>query len=430
MVTPLAATLSRDPVTLQSIETVNVDGSGRHTFPKVFLEDDDPVGLAVFENSFFWANKLQLFRTSPHTTKEREVLLNASISAFLVLHQSQQPKSKYPAYVPGSCSHLCLLSPVHPKGYKCVCPEGMFLLPSGTCSELKLVFSSGKRLYLLKVGFMGTAIERSLVQEHPRNIYLLDIDWKRNLIYWTDTQGHLFHSTGYLGDKQEIWTEHTVCSANVDIPTGNLYWLPCDRSAIQRTRLAGPDTHILYKTGSVILHLLLDWPRRLLYWVESGEPLKSMTLDGKSIQTVWRGTWTADTHVTLDLGSSSILWTTKGSGLQSLSLLKNRTYTLNETWSDGMIAAHEPYLLTLNRTALVLWNRRKPEPFSVSKEAYVQKMIILAENLEVPGKSSPGGFLRDPRYVALLGVFPTRNSRVSSHLCQRGPTPQFGRPSA
>lgn len=95
-----------------------------------------------------------------------------------------------------------------------------------------------------------------------------------------------------------------------------------------------------------------------------------------------------------------------------------------------MIAAHEPYLLTLNRTALVLWNRRKPEPFSVSKEAYVQKMIILAENLEVPGKSSPGGFLRDPRYVVLLGVFPTRNSRVSSDLCQRGPTPQFGRPSA
>lgn len=94
MVTPLAATLSRDPVPLQSIETVNVDGSGRHTFPKVFLEDDDPVGLAVFENSFFWANKLQLFRTSPHTTKERVVLLNASISAFLVLHQSQQPKSK------------------------------------------------------------------------------------------------------------------------------------------------------------------------------------------------------------------------------------------------------------------------------------------------------------------------------------------------
>ena len=55
-----------------------------------------------------------------------------------------------------------------------------------------------------------------------------------------------------------------------------------------------------------------------------------------------------------------------------------------------MIVAHEPYLVTLNRTALMLWNRRMPEPFSVSKEPYIQKMIILAENLEVPGESSPG----------------------------------------
>lgn len=75
--------------------------------------------------------------------------------------------------------------------------------------ELKLVFSSGTRLYLLKVGFMGTAVERTLVQEHPRNIYLLDIDWKRNLVYWTNAQGQLFCSTGYSGEKQEIWTEHT-----------------------------------------------------------------------------------------------------------------------------------------------------------------------------------------------------------------------------
>ncbi|XP_034860006.1 low-density lipoprotein receptor-related protein 5-like [Mirounga leonina] len=274
----------------ESIETVNVDGSGRHTFPEIFLEDDDPIGLAVFENSFFWANKIRLFHTSPHTPKERVVLLSASISAFSVLHKSQQPKGRYPACAPGSCSHLCLLSPVHPKGYQCVCPEGMFLLPSGICSELKLVFSSGKRLYLLKVGFMGTAIERTLVQEHPRNIYLLDIDWKRNLIYWTNAQGQLFCSTGYSGEKREIWTEHTVCSANVDIPTGNLYWVPCDRSAIQKTRIPGPDTWTLYRTGSIILPLLLDWPKRVLYWVESGKHLQSMTLDGKTRQQVWTGT--------------------------------------------------------------------------------------------------------------------------------------------
>ncbi|XP_058381112.1 prolow-density lipoprotein receptor-related protein 1-like isoform X2 [Diceros bicornis minor] len=380
----------------ESIETVNVDGSGRHTFPEVFLEGEDPVGLAVFENSFFWANKIQLFRTSPHTPKKREVLLNASVSAFSVLHKSQQPKSRYPACVPGSCSHLCLLSPVHPKGYKCVCPEGMFLLPSGTCNELKLVFSSGKHLYLLKVGFMGTAIEKTLVQEHPRNIYLLDIDWKRNLVYWTNAKGQLFCSTGYSGEKQEIWTEHRVCSASVDISTGDLYWLPCDRSAIQKTRITGPDTHTLYRTGSIILHLLLDWPKRVLYWVESEKHLQSMTLDGKNRQEVWRGTWTAETHMALDLGSSSILWTTKELGLQSLSLLKNRTYSLNKTWSDGIIVAHEPYLVTVNRAALVLWNRRMLEPLSVSKEPFIRKIIILAENQEVPDPEVEGAATATP----------------------------------
>ena len=106
----------------------------------------------------------------------------------------------------------------------------------------------------------------------------------------------------------------TVCSANVDIATGNLFWLACDRSVIQRTRIPGPDTRMLYRAGSIILHLLLDWPKRVLYWVESGKPLQSMTLDGKNRQEVWRGTWTADTHMALDLGSSSILWTTKGLG--------------------------------------------------------------------------------------------------------------------
>lgn len=106
----------------------------------------------------------------------------------------------------------------------------------------------------------------------------------------------------------------SVCSANVDISTGNLFWLPCDRGAIQKTRIPGADTHTLYSTSSIILQLLLDWPRRVLYWVESGKHLQSLTLDGKIRQEVWRGTWTADTQMALDLGSASILWTTKGSG--------------------------------------------------------------------------------------------------------------------
>lgn len=118
----------------------------------------------------------------------------------------------------------------------------------------------------------------------------------------------------------------TVCSANVDISTGNLFWLPCDRSIIQKTRITGPHTQTLYRTSSIILHLLLDWPRRVLYWIESGKNLQSMTLDGKNRQEVWRGTWMADTQMTLDLGSSSILWTTKEQGKHHTSSAVGRSW--------------------------------------------------------------------------------------------------------
>ncbi|KAK7817758.1 hypothetical protein U0070_018971, partial [Myodes glareolus] len=92
----LALSLTHETLILQSIETVKVDGSGRYTFPGIFLEDEDPIGLAVFENAFFWANQTQLVRTSPSSPKEREVLLHAShasVSALSVLHRSQQPKN-------------------------------------------------------------------------------------------------------------------------------------------------------------------------------------------------------------------------------------------------------------------------------------------------------------------------------------------------
>lgn len=90
----LMLSLTHETLILQSIETVKVDGSGRYTFPGIFLDGEDPVGLAVFENAFFWANQTQVIRTSPRSPKERQVLLQASVSALLVLHKSQQPKSK------------------------------------------------------------------------------------------------------------------------------------------------------------------------------------------------------------------------------------------------------------------------------------------------------------------------------------------------
>ena len=78
---------------------------------------------------------------------------------------------------------------------------------------------------------------------------------------------------------------------------------------------------------------------------------------------------------------------------------------MNKTWSDGIIAAHEPYLLTVHRGALLLWDRRTPEPFAVSKEPYVRTMIILAENQLVPGESSSVGFFFDIHFLSASGLY-------------------------
>uniref|UniRef100_H2ZXM4 EGF-like domain-containing protein n=1 Tax=Latimeria chalumnae TaxID=7897 RepID=H2ZXM4_LATCH len=110
-----------------SIETVKVDGTGRHIFPDVLLKHQDPLGFAVFEDQFYWLVKTGLWHVS-RDLKQKEVLpQTSSMSAFSLLDERQQQQSKLGAASPcvkGVCSHICLPSPVNPKGYKCACPEG------------------------------------------------------------------------------------------------------------------------------------------------------------------------------------------------------------------------------------------------------------------------------------------------------------------
>lgn len=81
----------------QSIETLRVDGSGRHSFHAVLRSHTEPLGLAVFESRFFWTDGTELVSATWASPQEHAVLLRASISAFTVLHTLQQPPSEYPA---------------------------------------------------------------------------------------------------------------------------------------------------------------------------------------------------------------------------------------------------------------------------------------------------------------------------------------------
>ncbi|XP_054842683.1 low-density lipoprotein receptor-related protein 2-like isoform X2 [Eublepharis macularius] len=283
----------------ESIESVKVDGSGRHTFPDR-LSGRNPHSLAVFENAFFWADSGHLLSAS-RTSKGFRALLNSTISSFTVVHEVLQPPSNATPCAPGLCSHICLLSPVRPKGYRCACPEGSFLLPSGKCA---------------------------------------------------------------------------VCAASVEASSGDLYWLNCDRTEIKVTRFAGMMTQSLYHTQNTIWRLFLDCQRASLYWFESGKPIQKMDLVGGTVREVWNDTWTENAPVAFDSSSVSFLWSSKDMVLKGRSLTRHREYNLKERWAEGIAAAYGPFLVSFNKTALAVWDKRSMEPSAV-QVADVQKAVIV-----------------------------------------------------
>ncbi|XP_032916716.1 low-density lipoprotein receptor-related protein 2-like isoform X3 [Catharus ustulatus] len=338
----------------ESIETLRVDGSGRHSFHAVLRGHMEPLGLAVFESRFFWTDGTELVSATWVSPQEHTVLLRASISAFTVLHALQQPPRDTAACALGLCSHLCLLSPVHPRGYKCACPEGLFLLPSGKCTELSIVYASGKAVSLVHV---GPGAHTKQVQEWQEPIHLQDVDWQRSVLYGTDDHGTLLRVMGHPGRREAIVTGLPVCAARVDVRSGDLYWLACNRRDIGVIQTTDMSPRILHRAHSSIQHLFLDWQHGALYWLARGQPLQALSLAGGAPWDAWNETWPGDLPAAMDSRAFSVLWSS-ALGLQALSLTKQQAVTLTPSWSHGLVAAFEPYLISANGTALLLWDRR------------------------------------------------------------------------
>ncbi|XP_064305963.1 low-density lipoprotein receptor-related protein 2-like isoform X1 [Phalacrocorax carbo] len=338
----------------ESIETLRVDGSGRHSFPTVLRSHTEPLGLAVFESRFFWTDGTELVSATRASPQEHAVLLRAPVSAFTVLHALHQPPRDTAACAPGLCSHLCLLSPVHPRGYKCACPEGLFLLPSGKCAELSIVYASGKAISLVQV---GPGAHTKQLQEWQESLHLQDVDWQRSMLYGTDDRGTLLRVVGHPGRREAITTGLPVCSARVDIRSGDLYWLACNWRDIGVIQASDMSPRILHRARSSIQHLFLDWQRGTLYWLARGQPLQQLSLAGGAPWDAWNETWPGDLPAAMDSRAFSLLWSSS-LGLQALSLAKRQAVTLAPSWPHGLVAAFEPYLLSANGTALLLWDRR------------------------------------------------------------------------
>ncbi|KAM4048930.1 low-density lipoprotein receptor-related protein 2-like [Anomaloglossus baeobatrachus] len=363
----------------ESIETMKTDGSGRFTFPNVLQKDQDVLGLSIFEGWFFLADESNLFSLLRNNPRERRLLLNTSnVSAFTVLHELQQSGEPSPCSI-RACSHICLLSPVLAKSYKCACPAGLFLLPSGKCENLKLVYGNGDGIYFLELGFQGVIIKRTIIWKTPR-INLMAVDWKRELVYWTDEHGLLLRSNGFSGNPKVIHTSGAVCIVKIDIATGNLYWLPCEKNKVCLTKHTGSGTKIIYESKKSIQNLLLNWEKSLLFVVEDDNLIRQMNLTGGEVENVLNGT--GFTHMSLDIRSHSIVWTSPDYGLYSFSLLKDRLLHLKENFTSTLMDSFEPYLISYKNPVVEIWDRKTMSIVSTINEVNVTRLVISSSHVK------------------------------------------------
>ncbi|XP_058879034.1 low-density lipoprotein receptor-related protein 2-like isoform X2 [Acipenser ruthenus] len=341
----------------QSVETVKVDGTGRYSFLHVFQKERRTVGFALFEDWFFWSDEKQLWQASRSLLKDKIALVEAPGSIMSVFHELQQPKGSSPC-TQSNCSHICLPSPDQQFGYVCACPDWTFLLPSGKCENLKVMYATAKSLYQLEFGEMGAVKEKTSVLTFLENITSFDFDWKRNWIYWTNGSGQVKRARAKEDDAELIPTSFPVCSIRVDMETGNLYWLSCEGHDVGALDGSKNETKKLYHAGEVIVDLFVDWPRGRLYWLEKGQVIR-MSLTGGNVEEIMDASQSEIGQIVMDIKSNSFIWNGDQSGLHVMSVLKNKMYFPKKTLKGSTVAAHEPFLLSLQDDTLTLWDRRE-----------------------------------------------------------------------
>lgn len=67
------------------------------------------------------------------------------------------------------------------------------------------MYGDSEGIYMTELGFQGLVVKKNVVRQ-ARNINLMDFDWKRNLVYWTDENGLLMRSNNLLEDAKVIQT--------------------------------------------------------------------------------------------------------------------------------------------------------------------------------------------------------------------------------
>ncbi|XP_012771987.3 uncharacterized protein lrp13b isoform X2 [Maylandia zebra] len=342
----------------RSIETVKVDGSGRYSYTGLFSRRA-PQSLAVFESSFYWVDNKGLWQAPQTQLSQRKFIWEPTLPVLAVYHELQQPQG-YSACVKTPC-HLCQLTKSNPLGFTCSCPNLKLLLLDETCENPRFLYATNTEIILLELEDKGF-IESQLFTTNE-GILSFEIDWDRDWLYWANQTGHIQRISLTAATAELVPTPLPVCLINMDQRSGSLYWVSCHRNTIGTITADSYHPKQLYYTTKEIKNLYLDWLRGTIIWLEEDRIL-SMSMLGGDAKELLHIAGGVSGGIAFDLRANSLLWNSKMAGLTTLSLLRERSHQAGRRWkiSGSVVAALEPFLLSVSDNVMTLWDQRDGSP--------------------------------------------------------------------
>ncbi|XP_018536167.1 low-density lipoprotein receptor-related protein 2 isoform X1 [Lates calcarifer] len=369
----------------RSIETVKVDGTGRYSFTGLFNRRP-AFSLAVFESLFYWIDDKGLWQVPPNQPNQRKFLWKAELPLLTVYHELQQPQGSS-ACTKTPC-HLCQLTKGNPVGFTCACPNSKVLLVDGTCEYPRYVYATISNITLIEfAGKESTITQLFTTDDGILSFYL---DWYRDWLYWANQTGHIQRTSLSQVKTEVVLTPLPVCLIKVDPRSGILYWVSCDQNNIGSTTADSHYPRQLYHTAKEIQDFYLDWLRGEILWLEEERIFTMSMMGGKAIELLQLAGGVRG-NIAFDLRASSLLWNSKRAGLTTMSLLRDRSHQAGKRWniSGSVVAAFEPFLLSLSDDVMTLWDRRDGRPIQdVTVRGHVFNVIAALGNVHtVPSAS-------------------------------------------
>ncbi|XP_069108702.1 low-density lipoprotein receptor-related protein 2-like isoform X5 [Argopecten irradians] len=339
---------------LDYIEYCNYDGSGRR---QVFANDHflrHPHGLVVFEDTIFWTDRVagRVSQCNKFNCSDRGLTISriSRPLGIAVMHPVRQPYSALDGNPcsNSSCSHLCLLSSVKPKGFSCACPVDMKL----DATESKCIPSDLDYLmYMTKSGIVGIDMEDNVT--HPLlpvasvlSGMNMDIDSANGSLYVVQ-RGDIFNASvvkvsirdGNVTQFMPSKFSGYVHAVAVDWVARNLYWADTKAGTIEVMRLDGKQYSkvLMSNTGRPLdcdqpVSLTLDPSKGTLYWADLGgngvsAKIASMRMDGTDPKIVHERRVEVPGDIAIDTHSNLLYWADSAKNwIMAYSLDKTHTH--------------------------------------------------------------------------------------------------------